>query len=156
MWRDLHAQKERRCVMENLVKLEVSNDVVRPIVEAQIRAAIVAEMSKNPQKLFDAMVMEALQFKVARDGRMSQYSSENNFSWLSIQLANVVREEAKRAVEEMIAENRDKIKNAIKKELQKENNANQLAAAVISGMTHHLKCKYTNHIDIRFESPKSE
>jgi hypothetical protein len=48
--------------------LEVSNDVVRPIVEAQIRAAIVAEMSKNPQKLFDAIVMEALQFKVQQSG----------------------------------------------------------------------------------------
>lgn len=141
--------------MENLVKLEVSNDVVRPIVEAQIRAAIVAEMSKNPQTLINALVTEALQFKVQADGSLSKYGSDNKYPWLSIHLGVVIREEAKRALEEMIMENRDKIKDAIKRELKKENNANQLAAAVISGMTENLQCKYTNSIQIKFDSPKN-
>jgi hypothetical protein len=139
--------------MADLVKIEVSSDVVRPIVETQIRAAIVAEMSKDPRKLIDALVTEALQFKVQADGSLSKYGSDNKHPWLSIHLGKVIREEAMRALEEMITENRDKIKDAIKRELKKENNANQLAAAVISGMTEHLKCKYTNHIEIMFESP---
>lgn len=140
---------------QDLVKLEVSSEVVRPIVEAQIRAAIVAAMSDNPQRLIDAMVTEALNYKVASDGKVSNYSNENKFSWLSVHLRQVLHEETKRALNEMMLEIRDKLKDSIKRELKKDCSTTKLAAAIVSGITENVACKYNSQIEVRFAA-KSE
>ena len=99
------------------VNVKISDGLIRPIVETKIRAAIVAEMSKDPQKLIDAIVTEALDYKVGTDGKLSRHSYDNKHRWLSVVLSNIIREEAKRALAELIEENKDKIKDSIKKML---------------------------------------
>ena len=140
--------------MTETVNVEVSEGLIRPIIEAKIRAAIVAEMSKDPQQLIDAMVTEALCYKVGKDGKLSNYSSDNKYAWLSVVMQNAIRAEAKRALEEMLIENRDKIKNSIKAMLKRESGLNKIASAVINGMTESLACKYSSKIEVIFETPK--
>lgn len=54
----------------NMINLGINEDVVKPILEKQIQAAILANIG-NPEELIQKVVSTALSQKVDSDGRVS-------------------------------------------------------------------------------------
>jgi len=136
------------------VKVEVSDGLIRPIIESKIQAAIVAELGKDPAVVIDALVRQSLGVKTDERGKISRYESDNKYTYLSSVVSVIIREETKKALNELMEENRDKIKTAIKKQLAQSTKADKLAGAILEGMTESLKCKYSNKIDVTFQTPE--
>jgi len=131
------------------VNVEISEGLIKPIIESKIQAAIVAEMSKNPEHLIDSLVAKALDMKVDKDGKISSYSS--SIPYLEYLTHTVIRTEAKRALNEMLEENRDKIKDAVKKKMSQGGVAATMAKAMIDGMTKSLECNYSQKVQVSFK-----
>jgi len=138
---------------KDTVNVEVSEGLVRPIIEAKIQAAIVESLGSDPTALIEAIVKQALNVKVDEKGNINSSSYSNRYTYLEAIVGKVIRDETKRALEELMELNRPKIKNEIKKQLARDNKASKLASAIIDGMTESLKCKYSNRIEVKFDTP---
>jgi len=132
-----------------MVNIEVSEGLIKPLVEEKIRTAIVAEMSKHPQQIIDGLVARALDLKVDEKGKPSTYSSAKPY--IEHLCDNVIRDEAKKALLEMIEEHRPKIKDSIKKKMSQGGVSKRLATALVDGMVDSLDCKYSQKIEVSFK-----
>ena len=137
---------------KDTVNVEVSSGLVKPIIEAKIQAAIIGELGRDPQILVEAIVKQALSVKTNEKGNISRSSYENRYTFLEAMVQSTIREEARKAVEELMAENRDKIRAEIKKRLQSERGASRIASAVVNGIAESMKSKYNSTIRVEFKT----
>lgn len=137
---------------ENVVNIEVGKDVIQPIVEARIQGAIAAAFTDDPVPLINAICDQALNVKVDSAGKLGRgYGSDQTFlSWF---VKKTIRDEAEKALGEIMEEQRPKIREAIKKKLTEQRGANRIAAAVVDGISESLKCKYTSRLNVIFQDP---
>ena len=135
-----------------VVNIEIGKDVIQPIVEAKIQAAIAAAFTDDPVPLINAICDQALNIKVDSDGKIGQYQSNQTF--LSWYVKKTIRDEAEKALGKIMEEQRPKIQEAIKKKLLSQRGADRIAAAVVDGISESLKCKYTSHLNVTFQSPR--
>ena len=134
---------------QEMVNIEVGEGLIKPLIENKIRAAIIAEMSKHPEQIINGLVARSLDLKVDENGKPSTYS--NSKPYIEHLCDNVIREEAKKALEEMIEENRPKIKEAVKKKMSQGGTSNKLATALVNGMIESLECRYSQKIEVTFK-----
>jgi len=84
------------------VNLTISKEVVTPIVEAKIKEAILLALGGG-DVLIDKVVNNILTQKVAANGTVSNYSSDNKYSWMEIAVTNSINNAARLAIQEVIA-----------------------------------------------------
>lgn len=134
---------------KEMVNIEVSEGLIKPLVEEKIRTAIIAEMSKHPHQIIDGLVSRALDLKVDTDGKPSSYS--NAKPYIEHLCDTVIRTQAREALLEMIEEHKPKIKEAIKKKMSQGGSSGKLATALVNGMMESLECKYSQRLEVSFE-----
>lgn len=135
----------------NIVSLKISEDMINGIVSKQIQQAIVKELG-NAEEYMGALISAALHQKVSIDGKVSHYSSENKYDYLDIMLKEKIRETAKVALQEYIKENADKLKDALKKELEKTATKNELVKTFIEGASKAFGYSWRFNCDVKFAS----
>lgn len=89
------------------MKLEVPPDIVRSIVQAQVVAAL-----GQQDKLIEGVVAAALSEK-----NRDRYSSSTDPSIFQEQVSRMIREVAVEAFKEWLAENREKIRTEMRRQL---------------------------------------
>jgi len=141
---------------KDTVNVEISQDLVRPIIETKIQAAIHEALGQDPQRLIQAIVDSAMHTKVDSTGEVGKSSYDNKHDFLEVMVKNAIREESKAALDEVIAEHRPKIREAVKRNLMGARGAGKVATAVVEGIAESLKCKYTSNLTVSFQSPKDE
>lgn len=115
--------------------VNIPKDVIEPIVQAQIKMAIIAAL-ENHRGLVADSVAKVLNTKVNERGIVSQYSSDNKFLWLDQTLSLTIREVAKKTIEEWLEGNKKIIEAHLRAELAKKNSplVKQLIQGMASGM----------------------
>ena len=133
--------------MSDLAKIELSKDLIEPIVRAQLQASITAALGRADQ-LVGSVVQSVMNTQVDSNGQRSTYGSAVPLiTWMA---ESAIKDAAKEAIKEWFADNRDKLKVMLKKEIEK--NAKGMAEAMVLGVSKSLECKYTATVDIRMNS----
>lgn len=132
------------------IALTISNDLVKPIIDAKIQAAIVGALGDGAD-LIKGAVAKALEYKVDRDGKISSYSGDNKYPYLEVIAERLIREATRKALEMWIAENQPKIEAELKKALAK--SGSKLAAAFANGLLESVKSSCSHRVEVTFESP---
>jgi hypothetical protein len=136
---------------EKDIALTISQDVVKPIVDAKIQAAIVAALGDGTD-LIKAAVAKALEVMVDRNGKISQYSSDNKYPYMEAVCERLIRESTGKALAAWVEESRPQIEAALKKALSK--SGNRLAAALAAGLLESIKSDVKHTVNITFETPR--
>ena len=130
--------------MKDTLNIEVSQDLIRPIIETKIRLAIHEALGRDPQQLVDAIVKQAMDCKVDEKGNVNSSSYCNKYNYLEAMVRIAIREEAKTALQEVIDEQRPAIREAVKRTIMGARGASKIATAVVAGIAESVQCKYSS------------
>ncbi|MDP4158192.1 MAG: hypothetical protein Q8911_00305 [Bacillota bacterium] len=136
--------------MSNMINLGISEDMVKPILEKQIQAAILANMG-NPEELIRNVVSTALRQKVDKDGKVSSYSSDNRYDYLDVLVGKTIRKAAEDSLTEWLKENSQMVKALVIQEMNKPERQNSLVGAFAKSVEDSLKCSWRFNCDVRFD-----
>ena len=114
----------------NMINLGINEDMVKPILEKQIQAAIMANIG-NVDELFEFAIKKALSFKTDEHGNISRYSNDNKYDFLEVLTTDAIRKAATEAIREYVKENQEILKVALKKEMEKKANQSKLVEAFV-------------------------
>jgi len=133
--------------------LQVSQDLVKPVIEAKIQAAIVAELMRQDQGgLMAAVVGNALTLKVNSEGKVDSYSGYNTGTYIEWLCREAVRKSARAAMETWLQKNGDTIQKHIEREFAK--HSKTLAASFVEGLLGSIKSQWQLKVDVAFQSSK--
>src|SRR4051812_12660374 len=97
----------------------IPDDVIKPIVQARVQAAIVEALGREAD-LVGAAVAAALSQKVNDKGEVDgRYSYDNKYSFLEVMTNKYIREAASEALKEHLEKAKAGIKEKVRKELEK-------------------------------------
>jgi hypothetical protein len=136
--------------MSDTVAVTVGSDLVKPIVEAKIQAAIVAALGQSDRLINDAVNL-VLHRKVDSQGQYttSDYRSTPYIEWLC---TSVLQCAVKAAVEKWVAANTERIEAALAKEMKM--NANTFAKAFTKGFAEGMAGTWRTQFNVSFSNPK--
>jgi len=136
-----------------MMSLQINQDMVKPILEKQIQAAIMANIG-DPEQLIGKVVTVALSQKVNKEGRVDSYSSYNTYDYLEILTGQAIREAAKDALKEWLADNQELLKVAVTKELNKPARLKSIVGAFADAAENSFNCDWRFNCDIKFTENK--
>jgi len=131
------------------VNLSISADVVQPIIEAKITAAVMDAM-KGTDRIISDIVTRILCLKVDNEGKVSSYSSSNSNTYLGWMIRDVLYKATQEAVHEVVAKDKDKIKAEIEKQIRSASTRNKLVAAFFDSMMSASNERY--RLQVNFEA----
>jgi hypothetical protein len=142
--------------MENqIVSLNLSKEIINPIVERNIKEAVLAAMGGSDEvikKVMDSIIHQ----KVGKDGSVSTYSSENKYSWLDVVLTKQIEAQVRAELTSVISSAADKIKAALMKKIRSEKGSNEIADALIAGLQNTFKDTWTSKFSIQINQKSIE
>lgn len=125
--------------------LNIPQDVINPIIQANISAAILSAMGDGSKVMANA-IATVLSTKVdPNSGNLSSYSSNNTTPWIDWMLGQAIRESAKAAIVEYMAGQQEAVKKQLAAELSKKNSplAKTLVEAMATGMADARALSYS-------------
>jgi hypothetical protein len=138
-----------------IVSLNLDSNIVRPIIEKKIQAAIIKELGGSDE-LVEKMVALSLSKKVNEDGNVGRYSSDNKFDFIEAICGKAIRDAANAAMKEWSVKNAEKVKNAVIKELAKPNRQRQMAKAFADTVENSIKCHWRMKCNISFAAEEEK
>ncbi len=117
--------------MASASTIQIPDDVIKPIIEAKVAAAVMAAMEGH-QNLVTQIVGAALAAKVDRDGKPASYGDLTFLAWA---MQHAIKTAAMEAIREHVETRRDSIKAEIARQLgsSKSRLGKQLAEALVNG-----------------------
>lgn len=140
---------------ESMVSLEVSEDMIKALIEKRISAAIVGALGDST-KVLESAVTLALRQKVSNNGSISRYSSDNKFEFVEVMAGEAIRKAAKKAMQDWLTQNSEKVRDAVIKEMKKPKRVNSIAQAFANSVEQSIKTGFRVNCDVAFESIKSK
>jgi len=124
--------------------LNVDSGLVKPIVEAEIQAAIVRELEKDTD-LVSKLVQAALQEKVDQDGKRTGRSYDK-YLFIDVLCRNAIQKAAVVAMREYIDENTDTLRAEIKRQIKA--SAGGLAEVFVNSLVQSLESRWSFTVKI--------
>jgi hypothetical protein len=117
--------------------LNVPKDVIEPIINAHVSAAVAAALS-DKDHLLRAAVAQVLNTPVDLQGNTSRCGYSSDLPYLQWIMQTAVRNAVKAAVVEEVGKHQEALKAAIAEQLKKTNSplAKQLIEGMVGAMTH--------------------
>jgi hypothetical protein len=132
------------------VNLSISQEVVKPIIEAQIKTAIAAALGKQ-----DAIIKSAIEaimnYQVDYQGKHSQYSSDNKYNFVEIHIQEAIQTALKEAIQEWVKENQKRIKEEFFGILKTRKGSSALVKAFIDGIAQSLDHSITINTVFKYD-----
>jgi len=139
-----------RIKMKNgLVNLNISEDIVRPIIEKQIQAAVLANIG-DPEETIGKLVSLALKQKVNSEGYVSKYDCENRYDFLEVMTGAAIREAAKEALKKWLSDNAELMKKKVIEELNKPERRESIVGAFADAVERSFKFQWNFGCNINF------
>lgn len=135
--------------MSEAATVAIPRDVIEPIVQARIQAAIVESLGAH-KMLVENAVAAVLHAKVDSEGRPSAHSYNNYGTFLEHLAKKAISEAAKAALNEYMEQGKEALKARVKKELEKKSSL--LAAALVDGLERSVKSTYGFNISVNLKS----
>lgn len=137
--------------MSNMINLGINEDMVKPILQKQIEAAVLANLG-NPEELIRKTVSLALSQKVDKNGNVSNYRSDNRYDYLEILVGKAIREAAQVSLKEWLETNASLIKEMVKQEMNKPERQGTLVQSFADAVEKSIRCSWNFRCDIKFDS----
>ena len=134
-----------------MISLEINEGMVRPILEKQVQAAVLANIG-NPEELIAKCVSIALKQKVNRDGKIASSSYHNEYDFLETITGNAIREAAQKALRGWLEENVQLVKEMVVREMNKPERQKSMVKAFADAAEQSLQCAWGFNCDITFTS----
>jgi len=130
--------------MSEIAKIELSKDLIEPIVRAQLQASIIAAMGRADQ-LVAQVVNTIMNTKVDSEGKPSTWSSSIPLiTWMA---EKAIKEAAMEAIKEWFADNKETMKIHLRDAIKK--NAKGMAENFVLGMSKSASCSYSTTVEVR-------
>jgi hypothetical protein len=95
---------------------QIPKDIIEPIIQAHVSAAVVSALGEN-KKIVEMAISRVLNQKVNSDGNTSGYVYNNSPTFIQWLMSKAVRSAVEKAVVEQVATYQDELKKAIAAEL---------------------------------------
>lgn len=141
-------QDKKEKSMSDPVSLTVPQSVIKEVVEERIRTAVVEAM-EGSDGLVNKIVSMALNSRCAADGKISNYSSENKYTFLEATCLRVIRKATEKAVHEWAKKNEKLIQAALEKEMK--GSAKGIAKTVVATIQEAAKSQYRVTVNVEGE-----
>lgn len=129
--------------MSDIAKIELSKDLIEPIVRAQLQASIVSAMGRA-DLLVAQVVNTVMNSKVDSNGNRSNYNSDIPLiTWMA---EKAIKEAAMEAIKEWFADNKDEMKKHLRTAIQK--NAKGMAESFVLSMSKAAECTYNTRVEV--------
>jgi len=146
--------KRRNEMAEEMASLKINNDIILPVIEKQIQAAIVANLG-NHEELIGKMVSLALHAKVNDKGYIdTQYSSYNKYDFLEVLTSTAIQEAARNALTDWLHVNSQKIRSALFAELAKPTRQKSMAKAFADADETSITSKWHMNCTVNFKEDR--
>lgn len=133
----------------NLMSLNLSADMIKPIIEKTIQANVLSALNGWEGVVVD-MVNTVLTAKVNKDGKISSYSGDNRYTWIEINLNRRIKELVENEVKKQIEESAEAIREAVRKQITSKAGSNAVAKAVVDGLIGSFENNWNSTINISF------
>jgi uncharacterized phage protein gp47/JayE len=138
---------------EDLVSLEIGKDVVTPIVDKHIKAAILEALG-GKDEMIEKVVKQILHQKVNSEGNVSRSDYDNKYSWLDFTVTKQIEKAVRDELSNVVSQATLKIKNALIARLKTDKGAMLVADALLEGLSGTFKNTWTSKVDIKIEPYK--
>lgn len=130
--------------------IQIPNDIIQPIVEAKVTAAI-TEALGGYDRLIETAVAQVLNQKVNHEGVPSTYSDAK--PWFKWVMTDCVKKAARAAIESYFKDHEELIKKAITTELSKKNSplVKQLVTTLIGSVLNADSLRYRMNVAVNIE-----
>ncbi|RZZ85656.1 hypothetical protein [Pseudoxanthomonas winnipegensis] len=134
----------------NQPTLSIPKDIIEPIVQANIAAAVAGAMGPSGEILRQA-VASILTMRVDHEGKPSTYG--NNRTWIDWAIGDAIKKAARAAIEEQTANLQESIKAYIAAELKKKNSpiVKQIADGMLGAVFEPSNLRYK--LTVQAEAP---
>lgn len=128
--------------------LQVPKDVIEPIIRQHVASAV-AQALAGRDEIVTACVHQVLNMKVDERGSPSSYS--HNVTWLQWVMGECLKKAVRDAITEELDKHKDKLKEAIVKDLRntKSGTANALAKAMVEGFADADHLRYAMKLEFK-------
>lgn len=136
--------------MDSRSTIEIPNDIIQPIVEAKVAAAV-TEALGGYDRLIELAVCQVLNQKVDERGVPSTYSDA--VPWFKYVMRECVQKSARAAIEEYFAAHGELVKKAIATELSKKNSplVKQLVSVLIGSVVNEDSLRYRMNVSVNIQ-----
>ena len=138
---------------ENMINLGISPELVKPIVEKQIKAAV-TEMLGGADKVIDKIVSSMIHQKVDKDGNVSRYGNE--YDWFEVVFSKQIKEAVEAELREQMKSMVAPIRKSLIKKLRSEQGASLVADALLRGLEGTFDKAWRSQIDVKLIVPSVE
>lgn len=138
--------------MSGDVNLSISPDVIKPILEARIQAALASALSVGQEGVFiEKAIMVALQMKVDSSGKPGDGYSYTTplIQWLC---QKAIKDAAERAVRDWAEKSMPKLQGELERQLK--SRSRNLAVSMVAGLETALRDSWKFNLQCHFETPK--
>jgi hypothetical protein len=132
-----------------MASLKIDQSIVTGVVEKTIQEAVIAQL-KDPDALIREIVRRALSVKVDSDGKPSSYSS--SISFLDYAAQESIRAATRKILDKFMEDNSDKLRKAIRAELNKPERAKSIAKAFADEAEKAISCGWNFTCNISFKN----
>lgn len=133
------------------VNLEISKEIVKPIVEAKVNAAIIEALNGHEQ-LIEAAVARVLSTKVDSKGNPDTYGYSSSITFMQWLCKDAITAAAREAIREWITQNRQKMVDEFLKQIRKKDS--MFAKAFVDGLGKAVVSNYRLAVDVGFSEKK--
>lgn len=135
--------------MNEMAKIELSKEIIEPIIRAQLHASITAALGRSDQ-LIAQVVQTVMNIKVDEKGQTSSYSyARPLITWMA---EDAIKQAAHEAIKEWFVEKRSEIKAEIITSLKK--NMKGMAENFVLGLTNGIMAQHHSNITLTFDGKK--
>lgn len=130
------------------MSLNIDDNLVRPVVEKEIEAAIVRELEKSDQ-LIPKLIRSVLYQKVDYEGRPSNYSSDKNRTYLDYTFEQAIKSATKAAINTWVENYKDEFESLLEKEIRspKSGLSKSILEAFTKTVTDHWR--FTVNVEVK-------
>ncbi|MDX5475050.1 MAG: hypothetical protein LPK00_05880 [Bacillaceae bacterium] len=130
--------------------LKIDEKYIGQIVQGVVQSSI-AEALGAKDELVSTAVKTMLMTKVDKNGKVSNYSSDNKFNLIDYYVHKTVTEMCKEMALEIIQEHRDSIKQELKKQLSSNRSIEAFTKTMIDNVVGNLENEWRPSISVNFE-----
>lgn len=136
--------------MSDLVSMQVSPEIIKPIIEAKIKEAISAALG-GPDAIVKEVVNRVLTQKVSANGSVSSYSSDNKYNWIDAVVTKQIEEAVKVQITEQISSAGGLIQKEVEKFLQSKKGSSHIATLLCASMASSIGSMYRTTVKVQFD-----
>lgn len=135
------------------MSLQISQDFIDNLAKDLVEQSLI-ETLNSKDEIVRQIISSLLSVKVDKDGKVSNYSNDNKYTYIQYLVNKMIKEEVESVARECLEENREQIRNTIKKEMSKKATIDKFYDAFFDNIVGSLNDRYITTIDINIDKKR--